>query len=164
MLFTNIIPWRGPRSEFEVRNRYRNPIDVLAHRMNSWFEDFGIEPFSELGLQAGEFAPAIDVSENEEEILVKAELPGIEERDIELSVTKDSLTLNGEKKQESEEKGKGYQRLERRYGSFHRIIPLTCEVDREKVEAEYENGVLTVKLPKTAEAVNPSKRIEVKSG
>ena len=161
MLFTNIIPWRGPRGELEVRNGFRNPFDVLTHRMNSFLEDFDIEPS---WASTRGFTPVIDVSEHEKEIVVKAELPGIDEKDIELSISKDSLTLNGEKKQESQEKGKGYQRLERRYGSFHRIIPLTCDVDREKVEAEFKHGVLTVTLPKTAEAVCPNKRIEVKSG
>ena len=164
MLLTHLVPWRGPRGELEVRNRCRNPFDVLVHRMNSVLEDFGIEPSSGVGLQAGQFMPAIDVTENDEQIVVKAELPGLAEKDIELSLTKDSLTLSGEKKEESEEKGKGYHHLERRHGSFQRVIPLDCQIDRENVEAEFKNGVLTVTLPKTEETINPSKRIEVKTG
>ena len=164
MLLTHLVPWRGPKCELEVPNDYRNPFDVLSHRMNGLLEDFGIEPFSNLGMRAGTIAPAVDVSENETEIVVTAELPGIAENDIELSLTKDSLTLKGEKKQESQHKAKNYQRLERHYGSFERTIPLPCQVDRDKVEAEFKNGVLTVKLPKTEEAINPSKRIEVKTG
>jgi HSP20 family protein len=97
---------------------------------------------------------------------VKAELPGVEEKDLDLQLAEGMLTIKGEKKQEREEgeKGKGYYMMERSYGSFFRRIPLPTEVQEDKVEARFKNGVLMVSLPKSPEATAKVKRIEVKSG
>lgn len=161
MLFTHIVPWRNPGRELDVRNICRNPFDSLVRRMDSLFEDVGFKPFS--SGRPGEFSPSVDVRETDNEILVTAELPGIDPKDIELTLTKDALTLSGEKKHESEETGEDFQHFERRYGSFRRLIPLTCDVDQDKVEAAFKNGVLNIKLPKAPEAVSPHKRIEIKT-
>lgn len=96
--------------------------------------------------------PSVDVSETEKNVLVKAELPGLEPKDVDLTIERDTLILRGEKKQESEEKNENYHRVERSYGSFHRSIPLPVKVDAEKVKAKFKNGVLTVTLPKDKSA------------
>jgi HSP20 family protein len=93
---------------------------------------------------------------------VSAELPGMDDEDIEVSLSRDVLTISGEKKQEKEEKGRDYYRAERSYGSFRRSIPLPAEVNADKVDAVFSKGVLTITLPKTAKAEG-RKRIIVKA-
>jgi HSP20 family protein len=97
--------------------------------------------------------PAIDVADGENEIVVKAEVPGCKAEDIDISVHGNTLTISGEKKAEEEKKEKGYYHLERSYGSFRREIGLPSEVESDKVEASCKNGVLTINLPKSAKAV-----------
>lgn len=109
------------------------------------------------------FHPKIDVSETDKEVVVTAEIPGANEKDVEVTLTKDSLTIHGEKKVEKEEKKKNYYRMERSYGSFRRMIALPCEVDESKVEAVFQHGVLKVTLPKTAEVQKSTRKIEVKT-
>ncbi|MBI2851586.1 MAG: Hsp20/alpha crystallin family protein [Chloroflexi bacterium] len=92
--------------------------------------------------------PAIDVFEKDDKFIVKAELPGIKEEDIDISVTDSELNIKGEKKTETEVKEANYYRSERTYGSFFRSIPLPSTVDRDKVEASYDKGVLEITLPK----------------
>jgi len=100
--------------------------------------------------------PAVDVFEKDDKFVVKAELPGMKEEDIEVSVVGETLTIKGEKKTESEVKDEDYYRSERSYGSFFRSIPLPSSVDASKIEADIEDGVLEVTLPKLA-AVKPKK-------
>lgn len=100
--------------------------------------------------------PAIDVFEKEDKFVVKAELPGIKEEDIHVSVVGDTLSIKGEKKTETEVKEEDYYRCERNYGSFYRSIPLPSNVDADKIEAAFEDGVLEVALPKSAK-VKPKK-------
>ena len=98
------------------------------------------------------WAPAIEVFEKEDKFVVKAELPGIKEEDVDVSVVDDILTIKGEKKTENEVKEEDYYRCERSYGSFFRSIGLPSNVDAKKIEASYEDGVLEVTLPKAVEA------------
>lgn len=107
-----------------------------------------------------EWLPAFDVSENEKEYLVTAELPGMEVKDIDVTLSEGILTVKGEKKQEHEEKGKDYHRIERRYGSFHRSFSIPGKIKTEGVDANYKDGILRLTLPKTEES--ETKRIEVK--
>jgi HSP20 family protein len=100
--------------------------------------------------------PAIDVFEKDDKFVVKAELPGMKEEDIDVSVVGDTLTIKGEKKTETEVKEEDYYRCERSYGSFVRSIPLPSTVNADKIEANYEGGVLEVSLPKVAK-VKPKK-------
>ena len=102
------------------------------------------------------WAPAIEVFEKEDKFVVKAELPGMKEEDIDVSVIGDTLTLKGERKAETEVKEEDYYCCERSYGSFFRSIALPSTVDAKKIEASYENGILEVSLPKAAE-VRPTK-------
>jgi HSP20 family protein len=107
--------------------------------------------------------PAIDMSEDEKAYKISAELPGIDAKDIDVSVSGDMLVLKGEKRQEKEEKDKNYHFSERAYGSFQRAFELPGSVDRNKIAADFSKGVLTITLPKTTEAQRPVKKIEVKS-
>jgi HSP20 family protein len=108
-------------------------------------------PVEEIG-----WMPAVDVLEKDDKFVVKAELPGMKEEDISVSVVGDTLTIKGEKKTETEVKEEDYYRCERAYGSFYRSIPLPSTVDAGKIEASYQDGVLEVTLPKAAE-VKPKK-------
>jgi HSP20 family protein len=109
----------------------------------------------------GLWTPSVDVSETPKEVIVKAELPGMDPKDIDVSVRGDILTLSGERKQETEEKGENFHRVERSYGSFSRSVKLPAEVDSGKVDATYKDGVLRITMPKTKEAA--TKKIQVKA-
>jgi HSP20 family protein len=145
-----LMEWRP----FREISRLRGEMDRL------WDDYFGS---GRRGLRplTPEFAPAVDVKETDTEIVVKAEVPGIDAKDINISVTGDVLTIKGEKKSEREEKEENYHLVERSYGSFSRSLVLSAAVDLDKIEAKYDKGVLTVTCPKK-EAVKP-KPIEIKT-
>ena len=103
--------------------------------------------------------PAADMSEDQKEIVVHAEIPGLNIKEIDVSLNGRVLTIQGERKQEREEKDKNYHRIERKYGSFSRSFELPADVDRDKVRATYKDGILTLSLPKTKE--QSVKKIEV---
>ena len=105
-------------------------------------------------------APVVDLYDDKDQIVVKAELPGMAKDDIEIDIGDHQLTLKGEKKKEEETKEENYYRSERSYGSFTRVVDLPAEVQRDKVHASYKNGVLEIRLPKTEEA--KKKEIKVK--
>lgn len=163
---SNFLPLKRRSDKLAERRDYDNPVLAIQNEMNRMFDNFFSDPFDLVPFQRDalrEFSPRIDVSETEKEIKVVAELPGLEEKDIQLSLEKDALVVSGEKKAESEEKGKNYHRTERSFGSFSRVIPLPGEVDAEKVEAEFKKGVLTITLPKPASAVKTSHKITIKN-
>jgi HSP20 family protein len=147
----------------------RREIDRIfdSFRLGSWDFPFGRRAF-ELELpwprEAGfAIAPAVDFAENEKEYELTAELPGMNEKDIEIKLSDDMLTIKGEKKEEKEEREKGYYVSERRYGSFRRTFQLPAGADTGKIEASFAKGVLTVKIPKTAEAQKSEKTISIKA-
>ncbi len=107
-----------------------------------------------------DWRPVVDVAETESNLTVKVEIPGIDPKDIDISITGDTLTLKGEKKEEKENIGKSYHRVESSYGSFKRIIILPASVDADKVTAKGKNGILEITLPKKEES--KSKKISVK--
>jgi HSP20 family protein len=112
-----------------------------------------------------EFAPQIDVDEDDHEIRVYAELPGLTESDVEIIVEPNTLTLRGEKKEERRKGEKGWSRfVERSYGAFERTIPLRAGIDESKIQANFERGVLTVCLPKTEQARSQARRIPIQTG
>jgi HSP20 family protein len=108
-------------------------------------------------------APAIDMSEDDRAYKISAELPGLDAKDVDLSISGGTLILKGEKRQEKEEKEKNYYFSERAYGSFQRAFELPSSVDREKIAADFSKGVLTITLPKTPDAQKQQKKIDVKS-
>jgi HSP20 family protein len=103
------------------------------------------------------------MSEDDRAYKISAELPGIDAKDIDVSVSGDTLVLKGEKRQQKEEEDKNYHFSERSYGSFQRSFQLPLSIDRDKVAADFSNGVLTITLPKAAEAQKPQKKIEIRS-
>jgi HSP20 family protein len=104
----------------------------------------------------------MDLAENDKEVVITAELPGLDEKDFEVTVAGDLLTIKGEKRSDHEQRNGSSYYAERRYGSFSRSVRLPFEVQGEAVEARYDKGVLTVRLPKPAELQRPVRRIEVK--
>jgi HSP20 family protein len=128
-------------------------LNVLQDRMNRLFEDAG------RGWRGNEepaatttWSPAVDIFETEGEIVVKAELPGMDRNDITLNLEKNVLTLKGDRKLEKETKDDNYHRIERSYGSFSRAFSIPATVDEEKISADYKEGVLKIVLPKKEQA------------
>lgn len=154
------------KGQLAVRQANEQPFFALQHRMNRMFDDFfrgfDIEPFGEFEKQAT-FMPQINISEDEKEIVVTADLPGIDEKDLDISITKDVLTIKGEKKTETEDKKKNYHRIERSYGSFSRSIAMPEGIEEGKIEAELKKGVLKILIPKSAAAQPQQKKINIKS-
>ena len=123
------------------------------------------EPFRGTPLAWGTGMPAVDVIDKEKEVEVRAELPGMDEKDIDVRLSGDTLTIQGEKKEEREEREEGgsYYVSERRYGSFQRSFRVPEGIDRDKVDASFRKGVLTITLPKTPEGQQKTKKVEIKS-
>jgi len=151
----------------DVWHSFRSEMDRLFDRFSSGFgfpslrRMFEVEP---AWRPASSFSfAAIDMSEDEKVYKISAELPGIDAKDIDVSISGDMLVLKGEKRQEKEETDRDYHFSERSYGSFQRSFELPSSVDRNKIAADFSKGVLTITLPKTAEAQQPAKKIEIKS-
>ncbi len=140
-----LIPWR--------------PLRDLKREMDRlWNEFFGREALPEIF--ETEWVPAVDISETKDAVVVRADVPGIDPKDLEITLTGNLLSIRGEKRQDKEEKGENFYRVERSYGGFVRSVQIPTEVDPEKIEATYKNGVLKITLPKKAEA--KGKQIPVK--
>jgi HSP20 family protein len=149
-------PTRGLRRREREEGGFMRPFDEMRRMM----EDFWMTPFDAVGRWGDVFIPKVDVKEEDKEIIVSAELPGMDQKDIDVTVANDSIRISGEKKQEEE---KGYYRRETFYGTFERVIDLPAEVDENKAEAEFSKGVLTIRLPKSEEAQAKHKKIKIKS-
>ncbi len=134
-------------------------------KLKKFFEDFDSPFFSEWGLKpfnSNAFTPRVDVTEDNSNLYVNAEIPGVDKKDIKINVVGDVLTISGEKKSEQKDESKNYYRIERTGGSFTRSFTLPAEVIVDKIDAEYKDGVLSITLPKTEEAKVVEKQIEVK--
>jgi HSP20 family protein len=170
MPITDMIPWKRKEPEQEQEERglqvRQDPYLTFQQQMNRMFDDFfrdwGLEPSPAFGGGWEAFSPSVDVVETDKAIKVDVELPGLEEKDIDVSISRDVLTISGEKRQEKEEKKHNYVRTERSYGSFKRSIPLPGEVDAGKADAVFRKGVLTVTLPKAVKA-QAQKKITIKA-
>lgn len=141
--------------------RFHPMPDVVSLReaMDRLFEDSFIRPSTWTGLPAGQIAVPVDLWETPEAYHLRADLPGLTAEDIDINVTADTIAISGELKGQSDVTSEGWLRQERRYGKFQRAFTLPMQLDANKVEASFENGVLTLVLPK-AEAVRP-KQIKV---
>jgi HSP20 family protein len=135
---------------------------TLQDRINRVFRDSYSGAGQDEALTTSSFAPAVDVYEDEHKVSLKIEVPGIDEKDIDVRVENNTLTVHGERKIEKEEKEENYRRVERQYGSFTRTFTLPTTVDTENVSANYDKGVLKISLPKKAEA--KPKQIKVNIG
>ena len=169
MAIRDLLPATWSKRHVPVRRgeNWSSPVFSLQREMNRMFDRF----FSDFSPTrwwdeeiSGGYLPRVDVKETNKEIRVEAELPGMNEKDIDISVSDNVLTLRGEKRLEREEKNEGYYHVERSYGKFHRDIPLPEEVETDKVDAVFKRGILTIHLPKKPEARRKSKRIEIKTG
>lgn len=162
MALRNLVPSRRGRHEPVPTSRGVDPFLSMHREMNDLFENFwrGFDPGVPEGF-AGGFSPRVDVEETDAELLVTAELPGLEEKDFQLELEGDVLVLRGEKQEERERRAEGW--YERSYGSFRRTIPLGAEVDPDKVSATFKSGTLRVTLPKTPAAQERSRRIQIQS-
>lgn len=143
------------------------PFMSLQRDINRLFEEFhrGLDLWRPSAWEpaAGDFHARVEVKDNENEIIVTAELAGVDPKDVELTVAADALTIEGDKKEEKEERHKGYYRTERYYGFFHRHVPLPCEIDKDKVEATFKNGILKVVMAKSKECLKDTKKVEIKA-
>ena len=148
----SLIPWRGRTMPVATLTSLREEMNELLNR----FWSHTSEPF---GL--AEWAPDVDVSETDDAVLVHAEIPGIDPKDLDISVVGDTLTVRGEKRDEAEHSGRNYHRVERRYGCFTRSLTLPAKVNAEKVTAKAHAGVLEIRLPKQEEA--KARRIDIKA-
>lgn len=160
----DLAPWWGTKEEerqgeFGPLVRMHRDMDRMFERL---FKDFEFGP--RWGVTAeGRVIPEMDVVETDKELEVTLDLPGLDEKDLDVNLTDGVLAIKGEKETEKEEKGKEYIRTERRHGAYYRAFRLPVEVDESKVTAQFTKGVLTVHLPKTESAQKKAKKIEVKA-
>ncbi|HZD42173.1 MAG TPA: Hsp20/alpha crystallin family protein [Terriglobales bacterium] len=154
----SVVPWR-PMTDLTrwEREMERMMDEFFDRRMRPWWPErwLGKEPMMEIAV------PAIDLYEEKDDVVIKAELPGMEKDDIQVNLADHSLTIKGEKKKEEEVKEKNYYRSERAYGSFIRTVDLPTDIHADKVKASFKNGVLEVRLPKTEEAKKREIKVKV---
>jgi len=127
-------------------------LNILQERMNRMFDDAGRVWRNDEATATTTWSPAVDIFETEGEIVVKAELPGMERKDIALHLEKNVLSLRGERRFEKETKEDNYHRIERSYGTFSRAFSIPASVEEEKIRADYKDGVLKIVLPKKEQA------------
>ncbi|MGA1846994.1 Hsp20/alpha crystallin family protein [Deferribacter abyssi] len=148
--------WRGNKPA--VTSPFRELL-TFQEEINKLFDDFFKVP--KTLDDVAKFIPDIDIAETKDAFIIKADLPGLSEKDIEVSLTNNILTIKGERKEEKEEKDKNYYRKERVFGSFLREIQIPKKVQSDKVKAKFKNGVLEIKLPKAEEEKEKTVKIEV---
>jgi HSP20 family protein len=167
MNMRDLIPWG--RNQQTTPSRYReegDPFMTLHREMNRLFDDvfrtFELTPFGSLG-GMGRMPgwPHVEVVETDKDVRISAELPGLEDNDVEVLMGDGVLTIHGEKRSEIDDKERAFS--ERTYGRFERHIPLAWDVEEDKIDASFKNGVLTVTMPKSAQASPPVRRIVVNS-
>jgi HSP20 family protein len=152
----------------QVAPRYSDPFGTLRSEMDRLFDSFmgGLPTFPSMfgpgGSRGFALSPSMDVKETNKEIVVETELPGLDEKDISLTVQNSVLTIQGEKKLDYDEEKENYHVMERRYGSFQRSLRLPDTVDDTKINAHFDNGVLKVTLPKRPELTREQRKIEIK--
>jgi HSP20 family protein len=167
MALKELIPWKKPNGELAARqDAMLNPFDQFRREMDEMFHGFLSDwPMrsSLLERRLREFVPQIDVDESEKELRVTAELPGMDEKEVEVTLTQGVLTIKGEKREENEENKRDSHLSELRYGMFERSLQLPTGIDADKAKASFKKGVLKITLPKTAEAQSSRRRIEVET-
>jgi len=166
MKIKDLIPWARKDEEQEESRGEDHPIAALQREMNEVFETFRNRLSKSLGELDWPWGPSeakSDMVKTDDAVEITIELPGMEMKDIEVTISDDMLTVKGEKKVERQEEKKGYYLSERSYGAIRRTIPLPSGVDAEKADASLKNGVLTIRLPRLPEAKTKARRIEVKA-
>lgn len=168
---SKLIPWKKKADQAIARRGDEHPFARLHREMNELFEGVFDEVGHPFGLahwpmerKLASLAPSFEVSETDDAVQVIAELPGMDEKDIEVSLDHRILTIKGEKKEEHEEKKKNTVFSERRYGSFQRMLTLPDGIDEAKVKASFKKGVLRLDVPKKPEARGSAKKIPIQAG
>jgi len=151
---TRFVPFRSPLAD----------VAVLQNRLNSIFSDFARPDGEQESLAMGNFIPPVDVYEDEHTLVLKLEVPGIKQEDLDVRVENQTLTVKGERKFEKNEKEENFHRIERRYGTFARTFTLPQTVDTNAPKASYEHGVLTISLPKKEAAKPKQVKVEIGTG
>ena len=151
---TRFVPFRSPLAD----------VAVLQNRLNSIFSDFARPDGDQESLAMGSFIPPVDVYEDAHQLVLKLEVPGIKQEDLDVQVENQTLTVKGERKFEKNEKEENFHRIERRYGSFVRSFTLPQSVDAGSVKANYDNGVLTVSFAKKEAAKPKQVKVEIGAG
>ena len=157
-------------SKGEIAPRYSDPFGALRSEMDRLFDSFtgGLPTFPRVfgssGARGLALMPSMDVKETDKEISIEAELPGLDEKDVSLTIQNGVLTIEGEKKFEHEEEKENYHVMERRYGGFQRSLRIPDTVNEDKIEARFDKGVLKVVLPKRPEAASEQRKIAIKKG
>jgi HSP20 family protein len=165
MKFKDLVPWHVDDNWKDLDTSKSLGMHEAMDKFFDHYYNFGFKPdvFGKGESLFKTLTPKIDISESKTNVLVTAELPGLDEKEIDVHYSDHALVIKGEKRSEKEDKKKDYHRVERVYGSFNRTIPVPVEVDSEKIDAKFKNGVLEVTLPKTEEAKSKVKKIEVKT-
>lgn len=168
MAITDLIPWKRPNGPMATRRSEMDPFSQLHREIDRVFSDFMTDlPWSGrmslLDRRLGSFVPDVDVTETDKEFRVMAELPGMEEKDLEVTYFDGGLTIKGEKREEHEEERGDYYRSERQFGAFERTVPLPSDISPDKAKASFKKGVLKITLPKTEEAQSHRKTIPIQS-
>ena len=186
MELKKLAPWNWFKKEEEIAHTvpikhgqnttppaegYFGPIQQMHHDIDRLFERFFRESapwgneWPSLPIWEGDsmLKPRVDLSGAEKEYMLTVEIPGVDEKDVSVDVSGGILTIRGEKKQEKEDREADYYRIERRYGSFQRVLSLPDDVDQENIKAGFKNGVLTITMPRKAVAKSEVRRIQIKS-
>jgi HSP20 family protein len=165
MKVRDLIPWSSAKRDVATRHQDTSPVRALQLDINRAFDDFWrafqLPILGAWDEDPDKAVPSVDVRDTGKAVEVVAELPGMQEADIDVSVAEGALTIRGEKKSEREEKDKGYLLRERSFGRIERVVPLPDGLDVNAASAAFKNGVLTVTIPKTQEAQAGAKRIAV---
>lgn len=162
-MIRSLTPWsRGLRRA--DRAEADDPVEVLHRSLSSVLDSFRRDfDLPQLSRWEPISLPTIDMSESDDTVSIAAELPGMDSKDVEVTFEADSLIITGEKSEESEKKEADYHVRERRFGRFHRVLPLPLGLDVDKAKAEFSKGVLKVTIPKSAEAKQKRRKIDIKA-
>lgn len=168
MAVYSISPWRKRSGGVSAEDSDIHPLRSLQQEVDGIFDNF-FRGFNLSAVPQGFsspelLAPKMNIAETDKEYQLSLELPGVEEKNIDVSLSGDVLTIKAEKKSDIEEKDTNYHRVERSYGTYQRALTLPQETDRDKIKADFKNGVLLVSIPKSAKAVPSVKKIAVKKG
>jgi HSP20 family protein len=162
MPISDILPWNRGSAKIPIK---RNQIDLskgFPEPASRTMDEFFNNAFRSIMAPLESFCPQVDVIENEKDLKVVAEIPGIDEKDIQVTLSDDILSISGFKETEKEEKGKRFHHIERISGSFKRDVPLPVQVDVDRVEAVFKNGVITITLPKIYLSLSKGKHIAIR--
>jgi HSP20 family protein len=160
--FRALVPWRERSQTPATRDDFLDPFVSFRREVNRMFDSFFDDFTRPSGAGWAGLTPAVDVGENDKELVITAEVPGVSEKDVDVTLSGDLLMIKGEKKAEEERKNGDFSYVERRYGSFSRSMRLPFDVKDEKIDATYDKGVLTIRIPKPPGTQSSVRRIEVK--